>query len=174
MTATYDCIATTTLSSAQSSVTFSSISGSFTDLVVVVQAGSTNTNKNLVGRLNGDTGSNYSITFLRGTGAAASSSRAPNETLLSFTEGGDLDNTLSNVTIINFMNYSNTTTYKTVLSRANNAEGSGSTASPYGTSLCVNMWRNTSAITSIEIFVKGTSQTFLANSTFTLYGIKAE
>jgi len=33
--ATYNCIATTTLGSAQSSVTFSSITGSYTDLVLV-------------------------------------------------------------------------------------------------------------------------------------------
>ncbi len=63
---------------------------------------------------------------------------------------------------INVMNYSNTTTYKTILSRS----------SDLYTEASVNLWRNTAAITSIIIGAQG-AYTFSAGSTFTLYGIKA-
>ena len=69
---------------------------------------------------------------------------------------------ISNV-IVQFMNYSNTTTNKTVLSRANNAAT--------GTDAIVNLWRSTAAITSIYVYVP--SGNFATGSTFTLYGILA-
>jgi hypothetical protein len=59
---TYEAIATQTLGSAAASVTFSSIPGTYTDLVIVctplrVTAGA----EELVFQFNSDTGSNYSI-----------------------------------------------------------------------------------------------------------------
>jgi hypothetical protein len=57
MAKTYEPIATTTLSSAQSSVTFSSISGSYTDLVLVSNVSGSGGNANLRVTLNSDTGS---------------------------------------------------------------------------------------------------------------------
>jgi hypothetical protein len=65
--------------------------------------------------------------------------------------------------IIQVMNYSNTTTNKTVLARAGIAGDR--------TRAIVNLWRSTSAITSILIINNG-SVNFVAGSTFTLYGIK--
>jgi hypothetical protein len=62
------------------------------------------------------------------------------------------------------MNYSNTTTNKTILSRINNAENS--------TVARVTLWRNTAAISTIFL-TEGNGANFIAGSTFTLYGIKA-
>ncbi len=62
MPATYEPLATTTLGSAASSVTFSSISGSYTDLVVVFSGTAGGGNSNLILTFNSDTGSNYSWT----------------------------------------------------------------------------------------------------------------
>ena len=58
MTATYDCIATTTLGSDQASVTFSAISGNYTDLVIVGNGALTAGAGTLFIRFNSDTGSN--------------------------------------------------------------------------------------------------------------------
>jgi hypothetical protein len=66
--------------------------------------------------------------------------------------------------LVNVMNYSNATTYKTFLARGNIAAG--------GTEAVVGLWRNTAAITSLELLP--TASTFATGSTFTLYGIKAE
>lgn len=168
MTATYDCIATTTLGSAAASVTFSSISGSYTDLVLVF-AGTSGAVDSLFGRLNSDTGSNYSATELRGDGSAAASSRFSNVSYLYLGYNVSMDATNQANAIIHIMNYSNTTTYKTIISRFNRAAG----ASYPGTAAYANLWRSTSAITSIDLIDYGGSN-FSVGSTFTLYGIKAE
>jgi hypothetical protein len=65
------------------------------------------------------------------------------------------------------MNYSSTATRKTFLSRSNHADN--------GTAIISGMWRDTSAITSIEILSLFTgSPTFSIGTTFSLYGIKCE
>lgn len=159
MPATYEPIATTTLGSAQSSVSFSSISGSFTDLVLVASAGINGSNKELTLTMNSDTASNYSWTRLLGDGTSAASSRGTNV--------AKIENVLSNeicTAVYHFMNYSNTTTNKTVLSRTSVAS---SRAATY-----VGLYRSTSAITSITLTAEATF-TINSGSTFTLYGIRS-
>ena len=160
MTATYDCIATTTLSTTSSSVAFTSISGSYTDLVLVVAGVTSSGTEAVAVQCNSDTGSNYSRTVLLGNGTTASSTRDSNQTSAGL---GVLDSTTQGNTIYHFMNYSNSTTYKTFIARGNVSSEQARAA--------VGLWRSTSAITSITVLV-GTS--FASGSTFTLYGIKAE
>jgi hypothetical protein len=160
MPTTYEPIATTTLGSAASSVTFSSIPGTYTDLIVVMNYANSTGLADVYFQFNGDTGSNYSRTQLFGTGSAAGSNRGTNET--AFNGVGYVGTTWSQ-SISHIMNYSNTTTNKTILVRND------------GTSNLVmanvGLWRNTSAITSILIGYS--TNNFIAGSTFTLYGIKA-
>jgi hypothetical protein len=163
MPATYEPIATTTLGSATSSVTFSGISGTYTDIKVVINAAVTSSADNVCFRYNGDTGSNYSRTGLAGTGTSALSARSLNATFNEIDYYGYLE-TVPSFIAADIMNYSNSTTYKTVLGRSSNAgNGTGATA---------GLWRNTNAITSITIFTKG-GINFAIGSVFTLYGIKA-
>jgi hypothetical protein len=161
--ATYEPIATTTLSTTSSLVTFSSISGSYTDLVLITSAKLTSGTTDATIRFNNDTGSNYSCTILSGTGSAASSGRVTSDPWLYIDSYGALSTGSFNIAITNIMNYSNTTTYKSYLTRANNAS--------LGTDAIVGTWRNTSAINRIDIFPQ--ASTFTAGSTFTLYGIAA-
>jgi hypothetical protein len=71
---TYEPIASQTLGSAVSSVTFSSIPQNYTDLILVVNYGISANNFGARIRFNGDTGSNYSDSFIYGTGSSALSS----------------------------------------------------------------------------------------------------
>lgn len=161
MPATYEPIATTTLGSAASTVTLSSIPSTYTDLVLVFGGkNGSGVNYEINTQLNSDTGSNYSYTNLRGNGTSAVSFRESSITSfrLFYTE-----NTMGNA-IVSFNNYSNTTTYKTYLSRSNSPS--------YSTDAVVGLWRSTSAISSISMTVAGSGQ-FQIGSTFTLYGIKA-
>jgi hypothetical protein len=64
---------------------------------------------------------------------------------------------------MHLLNYSNTTTFKTLLVRFDNSSTE--------TSLRVGLYRSTSAISTI--LVETDSSTFTSGSTFTLYGIKA-
>jgi hypothetical protein len=166
MPTTYDSLATTTLSSAQSSVTFSSISGSYTDLVLIINAkgtGFSGSGTYPYVRYNSDSGTNYSRTYLAGNGSSASSSRGSSENLQYLVGGTYVDGSFTYNSITQFMNYSNSTTYKTMLSRANNAS--------VQVDALVGLWRSTSAITSIVIY--SSSGNFDIGSTFTLYGIKS-
>lgn len=164
MAITYEPINTTTLTTATASVTFSSISSAYTDLVlVVVPANSAGSTVRM--QLNGDTGSNYSNTFLKGNGSSASSTRSSSQTYLTLADDAAPTRTLGeSVWISHIMNYSNATTNKTILTRANVAS--------VGVEATVGLWRSTSAITQVSV-QQGGSVTFSVGSTFTLYGIKA-
>jgi hypothetical protein len=167
MTATYEKIASTTTTGSATTVTFSTIPATYTDLVLISNAGAVVNGADLRMRINGDTGNNYSDTYLWGSGSTAGSARASNQSRFSLTYYGTLPSgSTSRATIITqIMNYSNSTTYKTCLTRANNAAS--------GTDAIAHLWRNTNAITSISLLELGLSG-FTDGSTFTLYGIKAE
>ena len=163
MASTYTPIATTTLGSAEASVTFSSL-GSYTDLVLIVAAQPQTNNDALLCRFNSDTGSNYSYTALSGNGSAASSYRESNKSQGFRIANGFPNSTSFGLSIVSILNYTNSTTYKTAIARGNNA---GTQADAF-----VGLWRNTAAITSITI-VPESLDTLLTGSTFTLYGIEA-
>lgn len=159
---TYESIVSTTLTNTVTELTFSSIPQTYTDLVLIVTAKGTGTD-DLYIRCNSDTGSNYAYVYLTGNGTAASSGRGSvNSGLLTDYDGTpSTDN--NHIAVIHFLNYSNTTTYKTMLSR------SGRAAS--GTNLLMGLWSNTSAISSLILRLPSWS---LASGTVaSLYGIKA-
>lgn len=163
--ATYFPIATNTLSSATSSVTFSSL-GSYTDIIVISNFGTTAAGNSVGLRFNSDTGSNYSTTQINGPTPFGSSWRGTNQTSITVFGSPIADGTPSTLIAngtIHIQNYANSTTYKSVLSRY--GYGSGEVIAATG------LWRNTNAVTSITLVTVGT--TFLAGSTFTLYGIAA-
>jgi hypothetical protein len=159
---TYEAIATQTLGSAAASVTFSSIPSTYTDLVLIISGRVSATSGNNVSGLvfNGDSASNYSMTRLTGDGSSAASDR----TATSYAGWCFIANSTSSEltpVIYNIQNYSNTTTHKTTIGR-------GSAASSL-VSAVVSTWRNTAAINSIQVVQSST--TWVANSTFSLYGI---
>ncbi len=164
MALTYDKIATTTLTTSTATVTFSAISGSYTDLVLVCNIAQAAGNNGLRVRYNSDNASNYSYTTLNGNGTTASSARGTSETelVIANTSGST---TLELAIIANIFNYSNTTTYKTSIGRGNRASSN--------VDATVGLWRSTSAITSITLALGASFPTnnFASGSTFTLYGI---
>jgi hypothetical protein len=167
MAITYEPIATTTLSSAASSITFSSIPGTYTDLILIQTFPNGQTTGPYTSiQFNGDTGSNYSTTYLTGY-TNAESNRTTNASYIRMGVSSYLANAIC---ITNIMNYSNTTTYKTVIGRNNFGAPSGGMQE---TQAQAGLWRSTSAITSIVISRVLSSTDFVSGCTFTLYGIKA-
>jgi hypothetical protein len=154
---TYESIATQTLGSAAASVTFSSIPGTYTDLVLIFN-GKGAASGNVTFQFNGDTGTNYSATIIYGDGSSAGSVRVSSQSSMNIGSVGT-DWTTNTFSI---MNYANATTYKTVLGRYSRPDEVGAK---------VGLWRSTSAITSIV--VGKSSGTYDTGSTFSLYGIKA-
>jgi hypothetical protein len=162
MPVTYTPIATTTLSSNASSYTFTSIPQTYTDLILIaVPLATSNGQASFIRVGNGsiDSGSNYSMTALGGNGTSATSIRRTNATEYAVEYLPAADTTSKDIIMVHFMNYSNTSVYKTFLSRSGNAS--------YGTDATVGLWRNTAAINQISI----TSGAYATGSTFSLYGI---
>jgi len=156
---TYTQIASTTLGSAASSVTFSSIAGTYTDLVLVVNPIPVAAGYDMYVTFNNDATAIYSRTYLLGNGSAASSGRDTSQN--AFVPGGIYNN---GTFIIQIPNYSNATTFKTALARV-------SIASTYAVAT-VGLWRSTAAINRIDIS-SALGSNLASGSTFNLYGITA-
>lgn len=164
MAVTYEKIATTTLGSNAASVTFSSISSTYTDLILVMSYFS-NASEYPMLQFNGDTATNYSFTEIYGNGSSAASVRQSNVSGIWVGYGAysPAGTTNPGTIIVNIQNYSNASTFKSTISRSNSSQGVEATA---------GIWRSTSAITSIVIKHQ-TATTYATGSMFTLYGIKA-
>ena len=160
---TYVAIGSTTLSSAASSITFSSIPSTYTDLVLVTNFGTTVGGYITGIKLNNDTGANYSTVSLYGSSQGVIAYKRTNDTLgMNFSNWFGTSTTLAGSNgIYHIMNYSNTTTYKTAIGRSNDAS--------MQTEATVGLWRNTAAVTSVNFWVDTT--TLKAGSTAALYGI---
>lgn len=169
MPRTYEAIATTTLGSNTNTVTFSSISQAYTDIILTCSGVTSNTTDAInirVGNGSLDTGSNYSMTQMLGNGAGNAQTYKQSGT--SITNAGIVTSGTVQSTIAQFMNYSNTTTFKTVLIRSNVTD-SGFTR----IASTVGLWRSTSAINTISLRLDNASYNFATGFSFTLWGIKA-
>ena len=152
---TYVALATTTVSANAGPITFTSIPATYTDLVLVI-SGTQATSGTVRIQFNNDTASNYSRTDMYGDGSSAASYKESSQTYINFIT---LQTTQSN-SISHIMNYANTTTYKTMLTRYN-------TPSTGVTAAGVTLWRKTpEAIHTITL-----TNTSNVTGTFSLYGI---
>jgi hypothetical protein len=168
---TYTELRKTTVGTATSSVTLdlTGISG-YTDLKLIGSVYGTVNDVGLKMQFNSDTGSNYSGTILLGTGSTATSARQTNISFINlygYNYGTGSTNSIFAPVDCSIMNYSNSTTYKTTLTRSwvQRNEGQGELYANVG------LWRNTNAITSINLTL--TSGNFAVGTTFSLYGIAA-
>jgi hypothetical protein len=157
MTLTYEKIASTTITNGTSTITFSSIPSTYTDLVLVHIGTSQSGAPGLDLRFNNDSGSNYSRTFIYGDGTGTASGRNTSATAYQPSSVYEAQTPI----IFQINNYSNSTTNKTILSRT-----SASTGLVVAN---VGLYRSTSAINRIDLLGMTWS-----GGTVTLYGIKAE
>ena len=167
MPSTYTPIATYTVPSNTTSYTFTSIPGTYTDLVVSMSVVSSSANTLFI-RFNNDASALYSASRLSGSGSSGVTDRDSGATYGVLTNYAAPPSTLGNHnTILNVMNYSSTTTFKTWSSRSNLASA--------GVDAVIGLYRSTSAVTSIGFSTNGFggTSTLLAGSIFTIYGIKA-
>lgn len=171
MAVTYEPISTTTLSSANNSVTFSSIPNSYTDLRLVCFAVSASSASTPSLQINGTTTSLYSQTILRGNGTAASSTNTTQASGVTEFQlpgnSGELGTTYPGFYFIDLFSYAGSTKKTILISASDDKNGSGRVARSVG------LYDSTSSITSLKVFLFGGSATFSIGSTFTLYGIKA-
>lgn len=164
MPVTYDNIATTTLGSPASTITFSSIPATYTDLRLVFAISSTSAGgQNIVAQVNGNSSSIYSRTVLFGNGSSAGSTGGVNNDRFVLNYEGT-STTLPCLVEIDFLSYAGSTNKTILTATSEDTNGSGAVVRT------VQLWRNTSAINTILLYLTGGN--FNAGTTATLYGIK--
>lgn len=173
MAATYDLISNTTLGSAQTTVTISSIPATYTDLLLRVSArnnASGSSNDNVYCKINNDGGSNYTVGHIYGyVGSSGVNLQGGSGTTTSITiyetDTSTLANTYAQAEIY-FQGY--TTAYsKQWINHAvapSNRTGTGIISWYSG------RWQSGSVISSLVLTPN--SGQFIAGSSFILYGIK--
>ena len=170
-TPTYTPLANVTLSSNAASVTFSSISQLYKDLVVIVSASVTDNNYGYpIVQANSDTSVNsywYVEGFGQGTSSYAGGSQGYGVVAIA---GGSapMSTTARAIVTYNIMNYSSTDKQKAFLTKVSSPTILSGVSS--------TRWIGTSAITSL-VFAPGngsaTGGAFASGSTFAIYGIAA-
>jgi hypothetical protein len=159
--ATYEPLATTTITTNTTNITFSSIPSTYTDLILILQIITQTEDASVNLRFNGDTATNYSHTSIYGYGSAAASSRTTSAAQIrAFGEYYGTSTTKPVMVKINVFNYAGSTN-KTVL-----CEGAGDKNGTGDVNRIVGLWRSTSAINSLTIVNNVANLT-----TATLYGI---
>jgi hypothetical protein len=155
----FTALANTTLGSNTASITFSSISGSYRDLFIVIQ-GSTTNPQNVRIRFNSDaTGSNYTWNSIAGLGSGSGSAATTATNYLNFQSYFD---TSQGNLVAHIMDYSATDKHKTYLSRQ-------STVS-VGIEALAGRWFNTAAVTSVMLIA---DTNFATGTSFALYGVSS-
>lgn len=154
-------LANITLGSSASSVTFSSISASYRDLMLVAKWTTVTGSGNMQVYFNGSA-SNFSNISMAGNGSGTSTTNyGANAFPAAY---APLEYSANNALVtMHIMDYTATDKQKTTLARSNDAG--------LGVELIAGRWASTAAITSLT--VNGGGITFAANSSFALYGISA-
>ena len=168
----YDSIATTTLATTATTVTFSSIPSTYTHLQLRILARSNRgagSGAQLTYQFNSDTGTNYDDHYLSGDGATATAGNDGTSQTYIWGTLIPVASTTANafgVSVVDILDYANTNKNKTT-------RGLGGFDSNGGGWIYLNsgLWRSTTAINSISIICSA-SASFIANSSFALYGIK--
>lgn len=174
-TATYSLIQSITTNGSASDYAFTDIPQTFTDLVLVAQvrgakAGATCSLLAYVGTGAGGTGllqsNENSVTYMTGDGTSATSTRTTNNSGLQLVTAPAASATsgIYKNYIVHFFDYSNTTTFKTMLARTDLPIDSARAI--------VGLVRTTSALKTIGVATYGDGN-IASGSTFKLYGIEA-
>ena len=160
-TLTYEKIATNTLGSANVNIDFTSITSTYTDLRIVL-VGSITSSGNAWMQFNGDTGANYSFTRIVGDGSTATSNRGTGYSRFQLSTSS-VPAATPQLFTVDIFSYAGSTNKTILVESSQDLNGSGNVTR------WVELWRNTSAITSIKLIAL--SDTFTAGTTATLYGI---
>lgn len=162
MTVTYTPIASQTLTGSATSVTFSSIPSDYRDLILITNS-SANPNFQTIGlTFNNDNSAIYHdiVGFAQNT--THSSQVGGSNTSIRIQNGLDTSGFIRNLHNIQILDYSATDKHKTVLYESNRPD--------HFAGMGGGRWGNTAAITVVKL-TPLSSRSFLAGSTFSLYGV---
>lgn len=163
MPTTYELIDKKETTGNVSSVVFTTIPSTYTDLVVKCyykyQSGS---GLFVAAQYNSDGGGNYAMEYFYATGSANAASSSSTD---SYARLGNGSSTHFSQCEFQISRYANTSINKVSIGKCN--------APGFYTITYCSTWRNTNAINRIELFPDPAGVGFTSGCTFTLYGIKA-
>ena len=166
----FDSIYTSSLSSAQSSVTFSSIPSTYKHLQIraITRDGGAGVYNTYKVTYNGDTASNYSVHAMYGQNinSVDQFGNANQTGIIVYATPGAVASGIFGAQVIDILDYADTNKYKTQRSIGAVSENNDNNL----VTVMSGSWRSTSAISSITITCNGAS--FQQYSHFALYGIK--
>lgn len=164
-TNSYESIATVTLSSSQSDITFSSIGTNWKHLQIRGRGFASSNGLSFRLRFNSDSTASYATHYLVGDGATVSAGAITSTTSIIAGTAPE-STTVAGALVCDILDYANTNKNKTTRSLAGaDMNGAGGYATLYS-----GVWLNTNAITSVTLTLLANS--FTSGSTFALYGIK--
>ena len=156
-------IGRTVLGAAAATITFSSIPGTYSDLLLVWQLTGASTSTVRL-RFNGDTAANYNWAFLDQENGSMFGGESYGDTSINLRDA--TTNATSGTTTI--ANYAGTTFQKDVVSSSAPNYGNSTTGSRVQNE--AGRWKSTAAITSITLFL-ASGGNFAAGSVVSLYGL---
>lgn len=169
----FEAIASTTLSSANTTITFSSIPDTYEHLQLRMYTRDGTPGASLYNidiRLNNDSASNYTTHNLWGNGASAVAAASISQTRIGIgwhPSSGVTSNTFA-VTIVDILDYASTNKYKTARGMTGfDANGSGRVGLRSG------LWLSTSAVNRVDVLGATSGTEFVAGSVFSLYGLRS-
>lgn len=174
MANTYTFISSTTLSSSQSTVTFSSIPNTYTDLLVRWSARSDRASAasdGIILRLNSDSGTNYSYTRLISSGTSLASAR----NTVNYIQAGNINASTSSANTFGsgeiYIPVYTSTSIKP-MSTFNVYEDN--VTNPIYIGVVAHLWQGTAAVNRIDIQASTppSVNNLVSGSSFYLYGIK--
>lgn len=166
MALTYDFIAKITTTGSANSVSFTSITQTYTDLVLVYSPISASSDSYTYFYINNDTSTTCYRMSMYGNGASFVGSYNTDANGIVYPYYGTYNSPSSQTLMMShFMNYSSSNTGKLILTR------SGNTGASNITDFTTSYYPSNTAITRIDVLQGG--QNFAANVVFSLYGIKA-
>jgi len=168
-TGSFESIATTTLGSGQTTVTFNSIPSTYAHLQVRASISAAASNRVLV-RITADTANDYAWHRLYGDGSTASAAGSSSGTSSAMRLFNDSNAPTATSTfgpvVLDILDYTSTNKLKTMRALCGwDANGTG------GIEINSGWWIDALAITSLSFIMDG-STTYNAGTTFALYGIK--
>ena len=167
LSSNFDSIATVTVGTAQSTITFSSLPSIYKHLQLRYITNNTSAAYYVLLRFNSDSGTNYASHQLTGNGTAASAGGTASNTLIELPRNsGTFSSSIMSTGVVDILDYLNTSKYKTVRSLGGYDTNGNGQAVDFNS----GVWMNTGAITSITLSAVGGN--YNTNSQFALYGIK--
>jgi hypothetical protein len=157
-------VSTVTLGSAATSISFTGVPQSGTDLLILFSARTTEDANGFLVDINGDTASNYTSRILGGNGSSVFSSSSTDVALLGFSTvpSSATANTFSNGSIY-FPNYTSSTAKTGSTDSVTENNGTVSTQL-----IAALRWAGTAAITTVRLW-QPAGRTFVQNTSASLY-----